>query len=98
MARSKNIGELAYHNFRTGDDCLTVLYDRTKADQSGGKVMYKYVYANPVNPIVCPHLAPGFWFTLRKERGWVEILVYLAYKLHLMQLHQINTYHSLLYY
>ena len=68
MARSKNIGDLAYHNFRTGDDCLTIKYDKTKADQAGEKVMDKHIYANPFNPLVCPILALGVWFTLEGER------------------------------
>ena len=35
MARSKNIGELAYHNFVTGDDYIKIRYDKTKEDQDG---------------------------------------------------------------
>lgn len=59
MARSKNIGSLAYHNVRTGDNCLTIIYVKTKADQAGEKIMDKHVYANPFNPLACPILALG---------------------------------------
>ena len=68
MARSKNIGELAYHNFRTGDDYIKIRYDKTKADQSGEKVKDKHIYANPFNPLVCPVLSLGIWFALESKR------------------------------
>ena len=67
MARSKNIGELAYHNFRTGDDYIKIRYDKTKADQSGEKVKDKHIYANPFNPLVCPVLSLGIWFALESK-------------------------------
>ena len=68
MARSKNIGDLAYHNFTTGDDYIKIRYDKTKADQAGEKVKDKHIYANPFNPLVCSFLALGVWFTLEAKR------------------------------
>ena len=44
MTRSKNIGELAYHNFLTGDDYIKIQYDKAKADQSGEKVKDKHIF------------------------------------------------------
>ena len=68
MARSKNIGELAYHNFVTGDDYIKIRYDKTKANQDGEKIQDKHIYANPLNPLVCPFLAIGIWFALEAKR------------------------------
>ena len=68
MGRSKNIGELAYHNFMTGDDYIKIRYDKTKADQDGEKIKDKHIYANPFNPLVCPFLALGVWFSLDSKR------------------------------
>jgi len=64
MERSKNIGELAYHKFTTGDDFIKIRYDKTKADQDGENIRDKHVYANPFKPLVCPILALGVWLTL----------------------------------
>ena len=57
MARSKNIGELAYHNFITGENFIKIHYNKTKADQEGRNIRYKYVYSNPFNPLFCSFLA-----------------------------------------
>ena len=59
MVRSKNIGELAYQNFTSGDDYIKIRYDKTKNDQDDEKIKDKHIYANPFNPIVCPFLALG---------------------------------------
>ena len=68
MARSKNIGDLAYHNFTVGDDYIKIRYDKTKADQDGERIKDKHMYANPYNPLVCPFLALGIWFALDAKR------------------------------
>jgi len=68
MARSKNVGKLAYHNFTTGDEFIKICYNKTKADQNGKKIRDRYVYANSFNPLVCPVLALGVWVTLESKR------------------------------
>ena len=68
MACSKNIGELAYHNFVTGDDYIKICYDKTKADQEGEKIRDKHIYAKSLNPLVCPFLALGVWFAMEAKR------------------------------
>lgn len=67
MARLKNIGDLAYHNLRIGDDCIKIKYDRTKADQSGVKVVDKYLYVNSIKPLICHVLVFGFWLYWREK-------------------------------
>ena len=68
MARSINIGVLAFHNFRAGEDCIIVRYDKSKADQTGEKVSDKHVYDNPFDPLVSVFLALGVWFSLESAR------------------------------
>jgi hypothetical protein len=64
MARSVNIGTLGFHNFRAGEDHIVCLYDDSKADQTGKKVTDKHIYANPLEPLVCPFLALAVYFSL----------------------------------
>jgi hypothetical protein len=68
MARSINIGVLALHCFRVGEDCIIVRYDKSKADQTGEKVSDKHVYDNPFDPLVSVFLALGVWFCLESAR------------------------------
>jgi hypothetical protein len=68
MARSINIGVLALHCFRVGEDCMVVRYDKSKADQTGEKVSDKHVYDNPFDPLVSVFLALGVWFSLESAR------------------------------
>jgi hypothetical protein len=68
MARSINIGVLAFHNFRVGEDCIIVRYDKSKADQTGEKVSDKHVYDNPFDSLVSVFLALGVWFCLEAAR------------------------------
>jgi hypothetical protein len=59
MAHSINIGILALHCFRVGEDAIIMRYDKSKADQSREKVSDKHVYANPFDPLVSVFLALG---------------------------------------
>ena len=67
MARSKNIGELAYHNCVTDDDYIKIRYDKTKADQDGEKIRDKHIYANPLKQLACPFLATSIWLGLEAK-------------------------------
>jgi hypothetical protein len=68
MARSINIGVLALHCFRVGEDNVKVRHDKSKSDQSGEKVGDKHVHDNPFDPLVsgrtamvgCSSLVRGF--------------------------------------
>jgi len=68
MARSKNIGELANHNFTTGDNFIKIRYDKMKVDQDGEKIRNKHVYANPLNPLAFPVPVLGVWITLESKK------------------------------
>ena len=39
-------------------------YDDSKADQTGEKCTEKHIYANPLEPMVCPFLALAVFFSL----------------------------------
>jgi hypothetical protein len=66
MAQSISIDPLGFHNFSIGMDSVKCKYDDSKADKKGERVSPKNIYANPFNPMVCPHLSLGCWFALRK--------------------------------
>lgn len=65
MARSDNVGSLMLEHIGWVDDALTVTFVRMKGDQIGAKMMPRKVYANPVQPEICPVLALAvYMFTL----------------------------------
>jgi hypothetical protein len=57
MARSVNIGSLGFHNFQAGKDHTLCCYNDTKVDKMGEMCTNKHIYANPLEPTVCPFLA-----------------------------------------
>ena len=65
MARSISIGTIGFHNFRAGEDHIVCCYDLSKADQTGDKCTDKHIYANPLEPRVCPFLALAVYFSLQ---------------------------------
>lgn len=67
MARSINVGGLALHCFRVGEDNLAGKYDKSKTDQTGEKGHDKHMYANPFDPLVSVFLAMGVWFSLESS-------------------------------
>ena len=67
MGRSASVDPLGIHNFARGMDALRITYDDSKADGAGDRVSPKNVYANPLNPSICPMTALGIWMMLRNE-------------------------------
>ena len=64
MARLINIGGLALHNFRVGEDNLVVKYDDSKSDKEGKNTTEKHLFTNSMEPLVCLFLALGVFFAL----------------------------------
>jgi hypothetical protein len=65
VARSSSIDPLGFHNFSLGaSDSIKVLYDKSKADNKGNYVTPKNLYANPLDPKICPFLSLGVYCTL----------------------------------
>ena len=45
-------------------DSFSILFSQTKTDQLGEEAKYpRHIYANPVNPLVCPVLGLAIYFT-----------------------------------
>jgi hypothetical protein len=57
LGRAERIGRLRFQWMSWTDDCLLVKVPTTKSDQSGSMSYFKRVYANAINPAVCPILA-----------------------------------------
>jgi hypothetical protein len=63
MARSVNIGSIAFLNFRAGKDHIVCWYDDTKSDKTGEMCTGKHIYANLLEPTVSPFLALAVFFS-----------------------------------
>ena len=67
MCRSISIDSLGFHNFTVGEDCLKGTFNYTKANQSGEHVNAKFIYTNPMDPILCPLLSFEVWTALEQH-------------------------------
>lgn len=56
-ARSISAGSLMFEHLAWVGDSLTVVYAKSKCDQEGANKYVIHVYANPINPFICPILA-----------------------------------------
>lgn len=59
IARSSAVAELLWNNVGWHGDCVTILYEKGKTNQEGMNKVPWHVYANPVDPLICPVLALG---------------------------------------
>lgn len=57
MARSHNVGVVTYGCMGWENDCLFVHFAKTKKDHKGKKKHKAHVFANPLQPAVCPILS-----------------------------------------
>lgn len=57
LGRAERIGRLRFQWMSWTDDCLLVKIPTTKSDQAGAMSYFKRIYANALNPTVCPILA-----------------------------------------
>lgn len=76
MARSINIGGLALHSFKVGEDNIAVKYDKQKADQTGEQLHEKHCYDNPFLPLASLFLALGVWFCLEASHFEVTEMLF----------------------
>lgn len=54
------MNDIAWREF----DCLTITFAHSKTDQTGEESKYpRHIFANPVDPIVCPVLSLAFYMT-----------------------------------
>lgn len=59
MARSQTTSTLLWKNVGWDGDCLTLMYETSKTNQTGEHVVPRHLYANPYEPHLCPVLAMG---------------------------------------
>lgn len=57
FARSHSVASLMYSHFQWKDDAIVVTLPRHKGDQEGVRIYPIHVYANPLDPMVCPILS-----------------------------------------
>jgi hypothetical protein len=61
MVRTSNVSGANYQHIWWEGDHLKILTPKQKNDQSGVRAYPKSVYANPLDPIICPVLALALW-------------------------------------
>lgn len=76
MARTNNISGIVFEHLNWVNDCLEVDCFITKSDQAAKKANQKHVYANPLNPIICPILALAMYLLDRPDAGTNNNCIY----------------------
>ena len=59
MTRCNSVGRLLWNSIGWSGDALTITYEKSKTNQEGINIVPRHVYANPLNPLICPVLALG---------------------------------------
>ena len=78
--RSNSIGTLQFANLAVKDDAIGITFPTTKTDKTGDNKIERHVYANVVNPSICPYLALGiFVFTAGRRNLYAESLIQLLF-------------------
>jgi hypothetical protein len=57
MSRSVSVASLKLGHFHWKNDSLVITLSKSKSDQAGERTIPKHIYANPINPFICPVLA-----------------------------------------
>ena len=68
MSRSDSIEDLRMEHITWNNDSLTIEEQGHKADKAGKDKFAKHVYANPLNPVICPILALGVMILSSSDR------------------------------
>ena len=64
MCRSSNVVHLCFNHLRWSGDSLQVYFAHSKTDQTGTHIRYpRHIYANALNPPVCPILSLAVYFS-----------------------------------
>jgi hypothetical protein len=67
MCRGTSVGTLRFEHMFWEDDCLKVKIPASKSNQTGEKEYDKAVYANPLEPSICPILSIAIYLFSRTE-------------------------------
>ena len=76
MARSQNIDNLRFTNFKVADDSIVVSFNQTKKDKEGKKTTPKHCYANPFKFYFCLFTALAVYFC-SLNTSWVTNKEYI---------------------
>ena len=64
ICRSKNTTTIHLHHLEWSDDCLHIYFAHMKNDQTGQRKRDpRHIYANPIDPLVCPILSLSIYFS-----------------------------------
>ena len=70
ICRSKNTTTIHLHHLEWSDDCLNIYFAHMKNDQLGDRKRDpRHIYANPIDPTVCPILALAIYFSIYSITG-----------------------------
>jgi hypothetical protein len=68
MARSISISTLMYQHLSWVDDSMVIKMPKHKGDQEGKHAFPRHVFANPLNPFICPILSLAMYVFTRGVR------------------------------
>jgi hypothetical protein len=72
VARCHSVASLMYQHITWSGDCMQVVFPTHKGDPEGKNAKPKHVFANPMDPSVCPVLALAIYVfcTSTKIQGY----------------------------
>jgi len=73
MTRGCSTSALRWSHIQTGNDSCVFIIPKSKADQEGVKLDPKHVFANTVNPYICPMYALGMYTLCLRQQNPVDI-------------------------
>src|SRR4051812_15231313 len=69
MGRSSMVSGLMLQHISWHDDCLVVTTPKHKGDQEGAHCYPRHIFANPLQPFICPVLSLAILIFSRSYRG-----------------------------
>ena len=70
MGRSNSVSSINFQHIDWTQDCMTITYASSKTDKKGTKEgNTKHVYANPLEPAICPILAMAVYLFCYARNG-----------------------------
>jgi hypothetical protein len=77
LARCISVASLCFDHISWEEDSLTVVFPTHKGDKEGKNAAAKHIYANPLNPVICPILSLAiFVFTRGVRIGGTNTIVF----------------------
>lgn len=77
IARCVSISSLMFEHISWSEDAMVIVFPSHKGDKEGHNTAPKHVYANPLNPFICPILSFAIYiFTTGYRRGGSKTSVF----------------------